>query len=127
MLWDKNVVTVRNRINEKIGNLLGTFKNGQPAIAIQPPVPPDFGNGVHCIIQRFSNRKGLSSEFEWQISLFVVPSNVENTDNQYYDNFNTAIESFRYWFPRTRELNSKYRDFYPQTNFYLNYEKEEFS
>lgn len=121
------VTDLRNRIDQKIGAYLGIFQNGEKALCVQPPIPPDFGQGVHCVIRRHQQRIGLTSNYEWQINLIFVPANQEAVDEANQINFDAALKAFRYWFPRAREIHSVYRGFYPQISFYLNYEKEEFS
>ena len=122
MKGDDDIRTVRDRMVSKIGSFLGTFSSGQPAIAIQPPIPPEFGSGCHCILERNSQRVGLSSNHEWIVSLVFVPGGSGDD----FAKFDQALKAIRYWFPRSRELHSKYRGFYPQINFYLNFEREEF-
>lgn len=127
MQHDRTIITVRNRLNEKIGHLLGVFKNGARAIAVSPPMPPDFGQGIHCIIERHNRRKGLSSICEWQVAIVLAPTGNEVADEQYHGNYDQCIYEMRYWFPQSRELHSTYLDFYPQATFYLTFEKEEFT
>lgn len=120
------VTILRNRIDQKIGAYLSTFQNGEKALCVQPPIPPDFGQGVHCVIRRHSHRIGLTSNYEWQVSLVFVPSNQEAVDEVTQIKYDAALKSFRYWFPRAREIHSVYRGFYSQISFYINYEREEF-
>jgi hypothetical protein len=121
---DNKVTTIRNLINQSIGDYLGTFANGEKAIWIEPPIPPEFGQGMHCIIKRYSRRLGLTSNYEWLINLVFVPANIEAVDETNQSKFDQCIDKFRDAFPRSREIHQVYRGFYPQITFMFNYEKE---
>jgi hypothetical protein len=121
-----NVLNLRNSIDQKIGAYLGTFQDGNKALCVDPPMAPEFGQGVHCVIRRHQQRIGLTSNYEWQINLIFVPANQEEVDEANQIKFDNALKTFRYWFSRSREIHSVYRGFYQQISFYLNYEREEF-
>jgi hypothetical protein len=127
-MYGSNTITdVRDRIEEKIGQYLGLFENGDRALWVMPPTPPEFGSGVHCIIHRNSVRLGLTSNYEWIINLIFVAANLEAVDEANQVNFDQCLKEIRYWFPRSREIHSTYQGFYPQINFYFNYEKEAYN
>jgi hypothetical protein len=124
---DNQITTIRDLLDEKIGEYLGTFANGEKAIWIQLPIPPEFGQGVHCIINRNARRVGLTSNYDWFVSIIYVASNNESIDETNQTKFDQCLMKIRYWFPRSREVHSTFRGFYPQVNFILNYEREAYN
>ena len=127
MYGDNKITTIRDLLDSKIGQFLGAFKNETKALWITPPIPPEYGEGTHCIICRNQRRVGLSSQHEWLIQLIFVPTSNVEVDETNYQKYDECLKQIRYWFPHSKEIHSTYSGFYPQTNFIFVYEKESYS
>jgi hypothetical protein len=95
---------------------LGTFKNGKPAIWVEPPASPEVGTGLHVYLCRYEQR--LTQEiYQWQVVL-----RQRDTSEAGLVKLDAAIKKMRSRFYNRREVILPYsEDRYPQANFYLPY------
>jgi hypothetical protein len=91
---------------------LGTFANGKPAIAIEPPQVPKAGIGLHVTIARYTQQLTTVIE-QWQIVLVQRDRSAEGIGK-----LDSAIAKMRKTFPLAREVFLPYQEGF---NFQVNY------
>jgi hypothetical protein len=79
--------TLRGLLERLIGNDLGTFSNGLPAIWVEDPPAPKNGKGLHCIIyyrpRQLRPSIGLTQSIQclaWQVSLIQLDRSQEGIE-----------------------------------------------
>jgi hypothetical protein len=122
---DNTIAKLRSLVKDAIAEELGVFQTGEDAIWVTPPVTPEFGSGLHCIIDRNAQRLGEGSRYQWLVSLVFVPTHGV-VDEANYLKFDNALNKMRDRFPIAKEVHQKYRGFYQQITFFLMYEREAF-
>ncbi len=122
------LLELRQTLQALLADELGTFSNGQKAIWVEPPAVPQTlkVTGLQCIIERWDQQIGLSSNLlnnqtsytsTWQVILTLYdrsPSELAKLDS--------AIDKIRRRFPRhQRRPIPIIDDVYPQVTFVLQF------
>lgn len=81
------VSELRDILERLIGNDLGTFQNGLPAIWVEEPAAPANGQGLHCLIyyraRQLQKPIGLTQSLQtlaWQVTLIQVDRSVQGIE-----------------------------------------------
>lgn len=115
---------LRDRLHELLGDLLGTFSTGIPAIWVEPPAAP-IGNavGLACIIGRHKAMKKsetLSSNQLYQNYDWVVTLVQFDTSSTGCKKLDRALDILQRAFPNHRERALPFsEDSYPQITFLI--------
>lgn len=117
---DNSIADISAILRDVLAPYLGTFKNGQMAVWVEPPESPIPGSGLHCYIQRQPQQR-TSSVYQWRITLTQYDKT--SAGMIVLDN---AIAAMRQRFPVRREIFQPVylENEYPRFSFDLQFHRE---
>lgn len=121
---DNSIADISAIFRELLSPYLGTFKNGQTAIWVEPPESPIPGTGLHCYISRFPYQVS-GSVFNWRVTLTQYDKSVSGINT-----LDDAIIAVRKRFPANRRdlMQPLFKENeYPRAIFDLRFNREAYT